>query len=150
VIVFYLHHGNPFAELAYIVMKIIALGFLILIAFMNACKTESTKWTNDTVGGYLVIWKYKVKHESANAFEHEYGSGGTWYKLFSKSEKYKGSFLHKSEEEERVYILIDTWTDKKSYEDFKEKNREIYNELSAKFENLYESEERIGSFYKVD
>lgn len=57
-----------------------------------------------------------------------------------------GSFLNRKEEEDNVYILVDTWTDKESYENFKEKNRETYDRLSAQFENLYEQEEKIGSF----
>lgn len=50
--------------------------------------------------------------EKKDNFEYEYGSRGTWYKLFSESKNYRGSFLHKSEEEKDAYILVDTWTEK--------------------------------------
>ncbi len=95
---------------------------------------------------YSIIWKYKIKPESKEKFEHEYGPRGTWFKLFSQSINYAGSFLSKSGEETDTYILIDMWTDKEAYEEFKEKNREVYNRLSAGFENLYEREEKVGSF----
>jgi len=94
---------------------------------------------------YSVIWKYKIKPEGKVRFEHEYGPKGTWFKLFSGSSSYTGSFLNRNEED-NTYILIDTWTDKNSYEDFKEKNREVYDRLSVQFENLYEREEKVGSF----
>lgn len=37
-------------------------------------------------------------------------------------------------------------TDKQSYNDFLKKNREAYDKISAGFETLYGSEEKIGSF----
>lgn len=98
---------------------------------------------------YSVIWKYKIKPESREKFEFEYGPHGTWFKLFSKSVNYAGSYLHKSEEEKDTYVLIDTWTDKESYENFKKVNAEAYQALSAQFESLYEHEERIGSFNSI-
>jgi len=95
---------------------------------------------------YSIIWKYKIKPASKEKFELEYGPGGTWFKLFSKSSSYTGSYLNRDEEDSNVYILIDTWTDKQSYEDFKEKNKEDYNRLSDQFQHLYEREEKVGSF----
>ncbi len=99
---------------------------------------------------YSIIWKYKITPGSKEKFEYEYGPKGAWFRLFSESGNYTGSFLNWSEEEYNAYILIDTWTDKESYETFKEKNSEVYNRLSVQFENLYEREERVGSFDLVE
>jgi len=95
---------------------------------------------------YSVIWKYKVKGGSEQRFEKEYGAEGTWNELFRLSQYYIGSYLYKSEEELDVYLLIDSWTDKKSYEDFKRAFADIYIKLSKRFSDLYESEVRIGAF----
>lgn len=95
---------------------------------------------------YSIIWKYKITPASKEKFEFEYGPAGAWFKLFSKSSNYTGSYLNRNEEDSNVYILIDTWTDKQSYEDFKEKNKEDYNRLSDQFQHLYEREEKVGSF----
>lgn len=99
---------------------------------------------------YSIIWRYKVKQNNKIEFELEYGSRGSWSKLFGESKSYKGSALYKSEEEIETYILIDTWTDKQSYEDFKKTRAEIYNKLSHKFENIYESEKLIGTYSRID
>jgi len=98
---------------------------------------------------YSIIWKYKIKPEHKEKFEHEYGPNGSWCLLFSKSISYTGSFLNRSDED-NVYLLIDTWMDKKSYVDFIEKNKEVYNRLSSQFKSLYEKEEKIGSFDVVN
>lgn len=98
---------------------------------------------------YTVIWKYKIKPENKEKFEFEYGRNGTWAKLFAKSKNYRGSLLYKSEDEVDTYILMDTWINKQSYEDFIETNKEKYNKTSAGFEYLYLSEEKTESFNAV-
>jgi len=45
-----------------------------------------------------------------------------------------------------TYLLIDTWNSKQAYEDFKKLKQDAYNELSSKFEYLYDTEEKIGSY----
>lgn len=98
---------------------------------------------------YTVIWKYKINPEHKETFEFEYGRNGTWAKLFAKSEYYKGSLLYKSKDEIDMYILLDTWINKQTYEDFKKMNQEKYNEISSGFEYLYLTEEKTGSFNSV-
>lgn len=98
---------------------------------------------------YTVIWKYHIKPENKEKFELEYGQKGTWEKLFTKSNNYRGSFLYKNEDEIDTYILMDTWTSKQAYEVFKKMNKEKYNEISSDFEHLYFTEEKIGSFISI-
>lgn len=99
---------------------------------------------------YLIVWKYKIKPEYQGKFEFEYGSSGTWNSIFSKSKNYIGSFLHKSETDSDSYLLIDFWTNKEFYENFKESYNLDYHKLSTKFAYLYESEEKIGTFYTIE
>ncbi len=99
---------------------------------------------------YSIVWKYGIKQKSQLEFESEYGKGGTWSKLFMDSDNYTGSFLHKSSDMGQTYLLIDTWTDEQSYENFKNANRGVYESLSSKFEKLYETEEKIGAFNAVN
>jgi hypothetical protein len=102
-----------------------------------------------TFGDYSIVWKYIIKPESRDRFEYEYGRSGSWYRLFSESKDYSGSFLHQSEEEKDTYLLVDIWTDQQSYEDFKTIHAHRYNQLSSQFETLYQSEERIGAFSRI-
>lgn len=124
---------------------------LSLVIILTACNniTNKDKMTTDLNPIYSVIWKYKIKPENKEKFEFEYGGNGTWSKLFTKSESYRGSFLHKSEDEVDTYLLIDTWINKQTYEDFKKKNQATYNQISTGFEYFYRTEEKIGSFNPV-
>lgn len=98
---------------------------------------------------YSVIWKYKIRPENKEKFEIEYGSNGTWSRLFNQSENYRVSFLLKNEDDADTYLLVDTWINKQSYEDFIKTNQETYDNISSRFEYLYLSEEKIGSFNSV-
>ncbi len=98
---------------------------------------------------YSIVWKYEVTQKNQLRFETEYGKKGSWAKLFQDSDNYLGSFLHKSQDTNDIYLLIDTWTDERSYENFKHANREAYDKFCYKFEKLYESEEKIGLFNLV-
>jgi len=99
---------------------------------------------------HSVAWKYIVEKENQIEFEKEYGNDGAWSILFAKSKNYLGSFLNKDIEVNGNYLLIDTWTEKRFYDTFKEENKEIYNELSSKFERLYSEEEKIGEFNSIN
>lgn len=98
---------------------------------------------------YSIVWKYTVDKENQEAFEFEYGKQGAWAKLFIKSKNYLGSFLHKNSEKNDEYLIIDTWTEKELYENFKKINKEKYEDMSSKFENFYNKEEKIGEFNSV-
>lgn len=95
---------------------------------------------------YSIIWKYKVKSEKNELFRYEYGQEGSWSKLFNESGEYQGSFLYKSTSEPNTYLLVDRWISQQAYESFIESKRDAYDFLSYKFKNLYESEEKIGSY----
>jgi hypothetical protein len=99
---------------------------------------------------YSIIWKYKIGHKFESEFENEYGRCGSWNKFFGTSGSYLGSYLNKSEEDKYIYILIDTWVDRSSHDDFMTQNTEAYKSLSKKFENIYISEELIGGFESID
>ena len=99
---------------------------------------------------FCIIWRYRVKPEQYEKFEFEYGSQGTWSRFFEGSQEYKGSRLHKSIEYPREYLLIDHWENKESYDNFIKANSDVYRQISAEFEYLYESEEKMGFFNTQD
>lgn len=99
---------------------------------------------------YAIVWKYSIRPAQREQFEHEYGPNGTWPAFFRKSNNYKGSFLYKSEEAKDMFLLIDTWADKVSYEDFREANAEAYEQLSAIYASLYVVEEKIGTYTLIE
>jgi heme-degrading monooxygenase HmoA len=126
------------------------LLLVVLFLVFNFCTTVSSEENNNMIKStYSIIWKYRIKPEHREVFEREYGSSGTWARLFNQSPHYQGSYLHQSEEEIDTYILIDTWVSKQTYEDFKESNARRYNELSDQFASLYHTEENLGNYNAV-
>lgn len=104
---------------------------------------------SDLYPRYSIVWKYTIESKNKAEFEFEYGQNGTWNKLFRESEDYLGSFLHKSEEETTIYLLIDTWRNKESYMSFMKLYEEKYNEISFGFKHFYLIEEKIGAYSSV-
>ncbi len=95
---------------------------------------------------FTVYWKYKVASSLQAEFEKEYGSEGAWSKLFSGSVEYIGSKLSRDTATPNIYLLADQWTSEKAYNEFLTEYKSTYEALSKKFEVLYESEERMGTF----
>ena len=129
-------------------LNTLLFSFVIILAACNNI-TNNEKMTTNLNTVYSVVWSYKIKPENKEKFELEYGSNGTWDKLFNESKNYRGSFLLKSENEADTYLLVDTWINKQSYENFKKVNQETYDKISSGFEYLYITEKKIGSFNPV-
>lgn len=90
---------------------------------------------------YIIIWKYIVEFENQVEFELEYGTGGAWNSFFRKSKKYSGSHLILFDKSIGAYLLIDTWKNKESYENFIKKKE--YSNINSMFEHLYLTEKRL-------
>ena len=94
---------------------------------------------------FIIVWKYKIKPDNRVLFESEYGKKGAWSRFFKRSKDYSGSELYNSQEGNDIYLLMDSWFDKKSYDNFINEQKNGYERLSLKFENLYETEEKLGT-----
>jgi hypothetical protein len=101
--------------------------------------------TPETGRPFSVVWRYTIFPETIQAFEREYGPEGAWAELFGRSRDYRGSVLLRSTEPPLTYLLIDTWSDRASYEAFLAVHRAEYDALSARCARLYRAEERIGA-----
>jgi heme-degrading monooxygenase HmoA len=99
---------------------------------------------------YWVIWRYKIKESSTDAFESGYGPMGTWANFFSKAIGYQGSRLLRDAENVREYVLIDQWNSQPDYEAFLDMERASYQQMSTNCEMLYISEVRIGAFHTTE
>lgn len=124
--------------------SITAIMIMLLLSTCSPAREQTT------TGPWSVIWQYKIKPEHRDEFEREYGPQGSWAVLFSRSKDYTGSYLHVSEEVPDSYLLIDTWNSKTAYEAFKKTFSAEYDSLSRQFEPFYETEDRIGTFTRVE
>jgi heme-degrading monooxygenase HmoA len=98
---------------------------------------------------YTIIWEYRVKPEAQREFERIYAPDGTWAKLFTGEAGFLGTELLHSEQTPGLYVTIDRWESRESYERFRTKFTADYEALDARCEVLSEHERQIGSFSRV-
>jgi hypothetical protein len=98
---------------------------------------------------FIILWKYEVTPENRSAFEKAYGPKGDWARLFSSSEDYLGSNLYHSPDKPEVFLIMDQWINKESYDTFKELNNFQYNQMSMNMSILYMSEVCLGEYHVV-
>jgi heme-degrading monooxygenase HmoA len=93
---------------------------------------------------FIVIWKYKVKEDMISEFEKLYGKDGEWISLFKKSSDYIGTEIYKGIN--NIYITIDYWKSKETYNNFKNSFKINYFEIDKKGEGLTYEEENICEY----
>lgn len=95
---------------------------------------------------YIIIWQFEVKQEYFDNFVSAYGSSGTWVELFKKGSGYKETKLLQDVGNKLIFITIDMWESKKSYDGFKNNFKEEYFKLDNEFEKFTISEKLIAEF----
>ena len=98
---------------------------------------------------YVIIWKYQVKLERIDEFEHIYRPEGQWEELFKKGNGFIGTELFRDVERPQRYITIDRWESVKDYKDFQAQWKEEYKVLDAQCEDLTETESLLGKWETV-
>jgi quinol monooxygenase YgiN len=96
-----------------------------------------------------IVWEFHVKPERIAEFERRYGADGDWAALFRRSPHYHQTVLTRDLSTQGRYLLTDVWDDYASFESFKAKFREEYDQLDKQCEELTVSESRIGNFEKI-
>lgn len=91
-----------------------------------------------------IVWEFVVKEGCEANFEVKYAADGPWVKLFGQAAQYRGTILLRDRQSPRRYFTIDSWDDMESYEAFRAEFVKEYNALDSQFEELTESERRIG------
>jgi len=94
---------------------------------------------------YCILWNYEVDSGNESTFEQEYGRNGSWFKFFEPCDDYLGHDLLKSTGG-GSYSLLERWISKDTYEAFVKDNQAQYDELNGKFESLYSSETKVGTY----
>jgi heme-degrading monooxygenase HmoA len=98
---------------------------------------------------FIVIWEFRVRPEKVSEFESAYLPDGAWADLFKNDDGYLGTELLQSNMAPGLYMTIDRWDSKESYENFLVKWKAEYGRLDEQCEGLTESEKRIGGFRQV-
>jgi heme-degrading monooxygenase HmoA len=93
-----------------------------------------------------IFWEFQARPEKITEFERAYGSNGDWAKLFGNSPHYKGTTLGKDLEIPGRYLVTDIWENDAAFQQFKNDNRNEYDQLDKLCEELTVREVRIGNF----
>lgn len=98
---------------------------------------------------FLVLWEFEVKPGSEQRFERVYGPGADWDSLFRRDPNHAGTQLFRDIAKPRVYLTVDHWHSRKSYEEFLDAQQAAYKSLDAALEDLTASERHIGSYEAI-
>ena len=95
---------------------------------------------------FLVLWEYEVKSGSQEQFEDLYGPAGDWARLFRTDSHYRETRLLGDPFRLNVYLTLDFWTSRDSYEEFMTSHKAEYQSIDALGESLTRSERRLGAY----
>jgi heme-degrading monooxygenase HmoA len=98
---------------------------------------------------FLVLWEYEVKPGSEKPFEKLYGSAGGWAQLFRTDSHYRETRLLHDPARSNVYLTLDFWTSRDSYEKFLASHKTEYRSIDALCEILTVNERRLGAYELV-
>ena len=95
---------------------------------------------------YAVVWEYEVRPEHAAAFEALYGADGDWARLFRRADGYVETRLYRDAARPMLYLTIDYWLSRATYEAFARTAGPAYAALDRRGDALTVRERRLGAF----
>lgn len=98
----------------------------------------------------MILWEFRPRTGSEEAFETAYGPAGDWAGLFRKSQDYLGSELLKDRSDPARYLTVDRWTSREAFEEFRHHHAGEYQSLDDRCSALTEKEIPLGSYETLD
>lgn len=97
-----------------------------------------------------VFFRYRVHPQQVRAFEHAYGPDGPWVELFRQHPGFRRTRLFRHKGEPQIYITIDVWDSKGSYDQFRATYADEYNRLDSQLAMLKLEEHLLGYYEGPD
>jgi len=98
---------------------------------------------------FLVLWEFDVKPGVESRFERVYGPDGDWAQFFRRDPHYRETRLLRELARPSVYVTLDLWDSRDTYETFRQQNREAYLALDRPCEAMTLREKHLGSFDEI-
>ena len=95
---------------------------------------------------FIIIWEFRPNPERWEEFIETYGAHGAWAQLFRKGDGYLRTDLLEDLSHPGVFITVDCWTSRQSYERFRAEHAVEYTCLDKACSILNETERHVGSF----
>jgi len=90
------------------------------------------------------IWRFRIRESCSDNFIKM--NTCDWPTFFGRSSEYKGTTIGRNVDDPRIFATIDEWTSKSAFEEYIEANRQEYDKLNTRHQQLYESVRDVG-FY---
>ena len=95
---------------------------------------------------FVALWEFEVKPGCEEQFEKVYGPEGPWARLFQQDRAHQETRQLREVGRERVYVTLDVWTNRRSYESFLNEHAADYKKLDELGEGWTTREKKIGWF----
>src|SRR5437899_2743947 len=99
---------------------------------------------------FVALWEYEVKPGDKERFEKVYGPEGAWVQLFRGDANYRETRLVRDVFRVGVYLTMDFWDSRESYEKFMAEHRSEYESIDTIGEQMTVQERRIGWFEMLE
>jgi heme-degrading monooxygenase HmoA len=96
---------------------------------------------------YVIAWEFRVQEARNAEFVQKYGPEGAWARFFRGSTGYIRTELVRDVAVDFRYLTLDYWQSEEEFKRFREQNLAEYERLDKEFEDLTESETRLGAFW---
>jgi quinol monooxygenase YgiN len=93
---------------------------------------------------YTAVWRYRVKPAKSADFIRAYGAEGIWVDLFRKAEGYLSTELVQDHADSAVFVTIDRWESRASYDAFRKRFADEYLSIDTRCAAYTEDEERLA------
>jgi heme-degrading monooxygenase HmoA len=93
-----------------------------------------------------IMWEFRIRAESAQAFVEYYSGRGRWAQLFSRAEGYRGTDLLRDSGDPLRFVTIDRWDSAEDFSRFKSEFAADYAALDALCEHFTVEERFLGEF----
>ncbi len=99
-----------------------------------------------TAATFAYLWEYVVRDDQVDEFRLIYGPRGKWVELFSQSNGYVRTELHRDINNPSRFLTIDYWASKEARDRFQEQFASEFTALDETCEALTVEERFVGDF----
>jgi len=105
---------------------------------------------NQNTAKFAYLWEYTVPTQHQEQFCLIYGPQGKWVQLFSQSQGYVRTELHRDAHNPNRFLTIDYWVSREARDQFREQFASQFTALDHACEALTVEERFIGDFEIID
>jgi antibiotic biosynthesis monooxygenase len=94
----------------------------------------------------LILWQFRANPARTADFRRTYSGQGEWAKLFSRDSDYRGTVLLQDTDDPLVFVVIDRWAKRDSFQSFRAQFGPEYEHLDEQCRELTDAETLLGIF----